>query len=266
MNRKRNAVMPSRANVHRALAARPRNIDDTYSPRWDGWLMPRVTGHFTGTTDEIFQWGACKWGLSDNVLRAIAVRESTWYQYPTYRNGRCVSNWGCGDFIDSPTPATSRFCSGISRFGYDYQDDYGAGRCPRTFSIMGVMAWEAPSWGRMRANQNGTFPFSRDSTAYAVDYTAAYLRGCFEGWIHWLRDSGAGTYRAGRIWGCVGSWFSGGWLDADARGYIARVQHEEEIHRWRRPAWATIRPPCSPELGCPGVDPLKAARQRAARG
>src|SRR5262249_17787374 len=26
---------------------------------------PRVTGNFTGTTDEIIQWGACKWGFDE---------------------------------------------------------------------------------------------------------------------------------------------------------------------------------------------------------
>ena len=34
---------------------------------------PRITGNFTGTTDEIIQWAACKWGWSDNVVRAQAV-------------------------------------------------------------------------------------------------------------------------------------------------------------------------------------------------
>src|SRR5215468_6456702 len=36
----------------------------------------RVTGNFTGTTDEIIQWGACKWGIDENIIRAQAVRES----------------------------------------------------------------------------------------------------------------------------------------------------------------------------------------------
>ena len=50
-------------------------IGGAYKKRWDSWLLQRVTGHYTGRTDEIFQWAACKWGISDNVLRAIAVRE-----------------------------------------------------------------------------------------------------------------------------------------------------------------------------------------------
>lgn len=40
----------------------------------------RVTGHFTGTTDEILQWASHKWGLDEDVLRAIAVVESWWRQ------------------------------------------------------------------------------------------------------------------------------------------------------------------------------------------
>jgi hypothetical protein len=40
----------------------------------------RVTGGFTGTTDEILQWAAWKWGLDEDVLRGVAAIESWWYQ------------------------------------------------------------------------------------------------------------------------------------------------------------------------------------------
>ena len=39
-----------------------------------------VDGRFTGSTDEIIQWAAYKWGLDENVLRAVAVVESWWRQ------------------------------------------------------------------------------------------------------------------------------------------------------------------------------------------
>jgi hypothetical protein len=42
--------------------------------------QPRVTGNFIGTTDEILQWGACKWGIDEDIVRAQAVQESTWRQ------------------------------------------------------------------------------------------------------------------------------------------------------------------------------------------
>ena len=38
----------------------------------------RVSGDYTGRTDEIIQWGARKWGFSPDVLRAVAVVESRW--------------------------------------------------------------------------------------------------------------------------------------------------------------------------------------------
>jgi len=47
---------------------------------WNGQYRPRVTGNFKGTTDEIIQWAACKWGWSDELVRAEAVVESTWRQ------------------------------------------------------------------------------------------------------------------------------------------------------------------------------------------
>jgi autotransporter family porin len=56
---------------------------------WDGYLgmdpaadrlRQRVDGNFRGTTDEIIRWGACKWGFSEDVVRAVAVTESTWRQ------------------------------------------------------------------------------------------------------------------------------------------------------------------------------------------
>lgn len=38
-----------------------------------------VTGHFRGTTDEILQWAAHKWGFSPELFRAVAVVESWWH-------------------------------------------------------------------------------------------------------------------------------------------------------------------------------------------
>lgn len=52
---------------------------------WTYWsafmaLRNKVTGNFTGTTDEIIQWAACKWGIDENLIRAQAVVESYWVQ------------------------------------------------------------------------------------------------------------------------------------------------------------------------------------------
>src|SRR6185437_11716667 len=43
-------------------------------------LRKQITGNYTGTTDEILQWVACKWGIDVNIVRAEAVTESNWHQ------------------------------------------------------------------------------------------------------------------------------------------------------------------------------------------
>jgi autotransporter family porin len=43
-------------------------------------LKPRITGNFTGTTDEIIQWVAHKWGIDEEVVRATATHETYWRQ------------------------------------------------------------------------------------------------------------------------------------------------------------------------------------------
>jgi hypothetical protein len=246
-----NNRMPSVNRVHASFAARPVANDGSYARRWDRWLLQRVTGHFTGRTDEIMQWAACKWGISDSVLRAIAVRESTWYQYEVYSSGRCVLDWGCGDMVSAPSTPSSVYCAAISRNGHDYQLDYDPGICPETFGIAGVMSWQDPSWGQLADNQNGTFPFNRDSTAFALDYLASQLRGCYEGWEYWLKDTGTGTYRKGDLWGCVGAWYSGEWRSHRALGYISRVRAELRNRTWLERDWKTVRPGCSAAYGCP---------------
>lgn len=249
-NTKANQAMPNAAAVHASLSAR--RLGSSYDSRWDSWLIPRVDGQFSGTTDEIIQWGACKWGLPDNVIRAVANRESTWDQYLTYPSGRCVTHHSCGDFIPSASADSAVFCNALATYGYDYQKDYGAGICPETFSLMGIKSWQAPAWGQMADNQNGTFPFNRDSTAFAVDYYGAHIRGCYEGWILYLRSSG---YAAGDLMGCVGNWFSGSWHDTGANDYAARVQGDLSAFPWLVPSWPQNQPACSAQYGCPVPSP-----------
>jgi hypothetical protein len=247
-----NRTVPDQDAVRAALASRPRSGEaEGYDPRFDSWLLARVTGRHTGTTDENIQWAACKWGLPDNLLRAIAVRESTWYQGEQYPAGRCVPTLGCGDMVEDADAATRVYCRGISRFGHDYQADQGVGVCPKTFSITGVMAWQDPRWGVMDGNQNGTFPFSRDSTAFALDYLGSFLRGCYEGWVPWLATTGDGSYAAGDLDGCVGAWYAGAWRSPPALEYLGLVEQAEEAHTWLSAEFGLHDPPCSPTYGCP---------------
>jgi len=183
-----------------------KTADRAYDPRWNKYILDRITGHFKGTTDEIFQWAAAKWGLPDNLLRTIAYMESDWHQ----------SNFG--DFVSH-----RRQCL----------PGYKSLPCPVTFGIVGT---KSTSWP-------GIFPWNRASTAAAVDVLGGFLRGCYEGWVWWLSQHGdrsRGVYHAGDIWGCVGAWYSGNWHDGAAGGhggesYLLRAQYWSRMRPWLHP-------------------------------
>lgn len=252
-NKGPNQTMPPAEAVHASLAARPHDPRaEAYDPQWDKWLLPRVTGHHTGTTDENIQWAACKWGLADNLVRAVANAESTWYQKDLYPTGACVEKRGCGDLFPKATPASKDFCNGLKVHGYDYQRDYGTDRCPKTFSIIGVMSYQDPAWGQVPENQNGTFPFNRDSTAFALDYYGAFMRGCLEGWAWWLSGKDAAADGTERLDGCTGAWFAGAWQTKPAQAYVVTVHKFMAEQPWLDRAWASPSAFCSWFRHCPG--------------
>jgi autotransporter family porin len=81
------------AQVHKAPEIRPQNASFNavkgHGPPANppAALYARVTGNFTGTTDEILQWGACKWGIDEDIVRAQAAKESYWTQTNVGDNG-----------------------------------------------------------------------------------------------------------------------------------------------------------------------------------
>ena len=168
------------------------------------WFFARVDGNFTGTTDEIIQWGACKWGFDEDLVRAIAMDESHWLQSDvgdwTTDSGRC--------------PAGS----------------ISGGGCFQSYGLLQIKYSSFP----------GTWPMSRDDTAFNVDYKLAYQRACMEGKVEWLRHDvpqpGFPTYPNGSaaqmLWGCVGDWYSGDWYDSKALEYIQRVREELGKRGW----------------------------------
>lgn len=163
----------------------------------------RVTGGFTGTTDEILQWAACKWGLDEDILRAQAVKESAWRQAAT------------GDWEDGECP------------------DATHERCAHSFGLLQVR-WNADRGSR------GTFPLARDGTAFAADYALAVWRACYEGYETWLNDMAPDPpYNAGDEWGCLGRWYAGRWYANGAREYIGAVRHHLASRTWRESGFAT---------------------------
>ncbi len=157
-------------------------------------LVARVTGNFTGTTDEILQWGACKWGFDVENVRAQAVIESYWHMDAMGD----VNDW------EECHPSFPGDASG----------------CPHSFGILQVR------WTSTDTFASAT-PEIAQMTALNVELTLLTRRACFEGYFEWLNDvEGTGDYAAGDEWGCIGAWFAGRWYVSDAQGYIERVQEE----------------------------------------
>ncbi len=160
-------------------------------------FKPRINGDFTGTTDEIIQWAACKWGLSDELVRAEAVDETEWHQ-------------------DNESDDENR-SSGHCALG-DNRDP-----CPTSFGILQIKWYYNPDSTRA----NSSYPWSRTMTAFSLDYALAWMRGCYEGWAYF------GNQARGDLLGCMGGWYSGSFGDSGAQDYIARVQGFENSKPWR---------------------------------
>lgn len=180
----------------------PVNGRDYNIPKWD-WSIgmdpradafrQRITGNFQGTTDEIIQWASCKWGFDEDINRAVARKETNWYQNDL------------GDWTDD----TRLDCVPRHPRG---SDPSRPTECPQSFGLPQV---------RKGAVILDTWPASEDSTAFAMDYVLATRRACFEGYQNWLNDVERGRqYAAGDEWGCVGAWYAGRWYTYAAEQYM----------------------------------------------
>ncbi len=168
-------------------------------------LRRRINGNFTGTTDEILQWAACKWGIDVNIIRAEAVTESNWHQSQL---GDYTTNQGLCP------PAT-----------------WNGSSCYQSYGILQIKyTYFQSEW-----------PMSRNDTAFNADFVYGWLRNCFEGWSDYLYQStpvsGYQRYHAGDIWGCLGFWFSGTWYDQGAINYINVTKGYYTQKPWLQPGF-----------------------------
>lgn len=163
-------------------------------------LRRQITGNFTGTTDEIFQWVACKWGIDVNIVRAEAVVESNWHQSQL---GDYTTNQG--------------LCPPGTWNGSSCYQSYGVLQIKYTYF-------------------KSEWPMARQDTAFNAEFVYGWIRNCYEGWADYLYNitpsPGYPRYHAGDIWGCLGFWFSGSWYTQGAIDYIAKVQQYYNQKPW----------------------------------
>lgn len=194
---------PWNQRVGRSVAGETYIADQLYYVDGPADFEARIDGNYTGTTDEIIQWAACKWGFDEDLIRAQVYTESSWFA------GRL------GDCGDGPTLARTG--------GKDGCDSNG---------LLQVRGSDVLPNGH--ATHMGTFPMAWDSSAFNVDYALAVQRICFEGQEVWLADSAASgtTYESGDLYGCLGRWYSGEWRVPGALTYINNVKRNLRNRSW----------------------------------
>jgi hypothetical protein len=209
------AVKPKPENKRMNVTANHTVVSQRLAANFFGWgdaranteIAPRVSGNFAGTTDEIIQWAACKWGLDEDIVRAQAALESWWRQ-------NNLGNWTTNATRCAP--------------GHGLGVDGIPGQCPGSFGITQVMHYYYQS----------AWPASATSTAFNLDTVYAVWRACFEGYEWWLNDvEHVGQYGAGDVWGCIGRWNQGKWHTPAAQVYIGDVQSRLNTRFWEQPVF-----------------------------
>lgn len=108
-------------------------------------LKRRVTGNFTGTTDEIIQWASCKWGFNTDLDRAQAVVQTDWDQTFVGDSGDSkgiyqmrTSVWGGAPYSQTSTAFNADWALGLRRACYEGLMFYGKGSRGQLWGCVGV--------------------------------------------------------------------------------------------------------------------------------
>lgn len=170
-----------------------------------------VTGNFTGTTDEILQWAAHKWGIPEDWVRAQAASESWWTM---------LDGVGTG-FGDRTTVTNALNYPDFSRIDTD-----------EVWQSLGIMQVR---WNHPDANNAGigAEPLRWKSTAFNVDYVYAQIRYYFDGLCGWC---GTG-YSAGQQWNSVGAWYNPSPWGTSSDSYEVNVQTKLANRVWEQPGF-----------------------------
>jgi hypothetical protein len=91
-----------------------------------------VTGNYRGTTDEIIQWAAWKWGIDEDVFRAQAVQESWWNMSQLGDNGESFGlfqikrtvHFGTYPLSVNSTAFNADYTGALFRYYYDGHADW----------------------------------------------------------------------------------------------------------------------------------------------
>ncbi len=195
------------------------------------WAYSRVDGQYSGTTDMIFRWAACKWGIDEDLVRAVATTE--------------VWRWNQPQSGGDERTSYSQCVNGGFTSLWDYQCTNCCYQSWSIFQTKAVYNWQ-------------TWPMLVDSTAFAADYHFASMRACLDGDISpyfsgrpghnghtYSGDVASGNINT-MLWGCVGFHYSGDWYDGTSSSgaiwYINYVKAALSQKSWKT-RWPFVKWP-----------------------
>jgi hypothetical protein len=164
---------------------------------WQRWIArrDRVTGRYTGTTDEIIRWAACKWGVDEDTIRAVAFHESDWHQSMVGDDGSSFGLMQVKDQYPDGSPDLG---------GYPWTQRATA------LNVDFYAAW-------IRSCLDGDF-YDGGPWLYGTKTISQTIRA--KGFNY-------------AFWGCIGAWYAGAWYTSGARNYIAQVKIALAQKAWR---------------------------------
>lgn len=193
-----------------------------------------VSGNFTGSTDMIIRWAACKHGIDEDIVRAQATNESHTWQMNRPGDVRNTQS-AC---VQPSYPQLTIWNTTVTLV--DGTSIACANCCYQSWAtIQNKMFYEPTAW-----------PAAANSTAFAFDITYAVWRSLINGnyATYFQSQSGGNNTYATDIaaynasptpanldrltWGAVGNHFSGGWWDSGAQTYIGQVQAILTARSW----------------------------------
>ena len=221
-----NQIMPTAAQLS-AYAANGYTFDyrDSYAQ------YQRVDGQYTGSTDMIVRWAACKYGIDEDVVRAQGWIESGWLQ------------GGAGDKRTTQAQCVQGSFSALWNTTIG-EPDGSTVSCPNCC----YQSWSL--WQTKVYYEWMTWPQIMQSTAFAADYRYADQRACMDGaYTSYYASSGQqpntyaadianyqsnpnSTNTARVLWGCIGMHYSGSWYDSGAQTYISAAQNAMLTQPW----------------------------------
>jgi autotransporter family porin len=148
---------PNNATPNTTKSAARVDIDGA-SKEFNGRYARRINGNFTGTTDEIIQWGACKWGFNVDTVRAQAAQESYWRQ-------ETLGDWNGREYLSYGLLQVKRSV---------HKGTYPASATSTAFNVDYALAWR-------RACFEGDFTWLNEPSKRG-GYRAGDEWGCMGAW------------------------------------------------------------------------------------